>query len=141
MSNSRSRSPYQDIRATSNSPMRLMEKQKHNSHMLLNANSFSNVKSQDSATGQGRKMLDSSSHIQWRPNMRESIQESGLYPQSQNNIKGYQAELKLTEKYAARFGMDESDQHHSANHLSHHNNYASFQSRHSGNNYMMHLQH
>ena len=35
--------------------------------------------------------------------MRESIQESGIY------ARDYQAELKLTNKYAQRFGMDESD--------------------------------
>ena len=40
------------------------------------------------------------------------------------DCKGFQAELKLTNKYAARFGMDEHDQHHSY-------------SRHSGNTYMM----
>ena len=42
--------------------------------------------------------------------MRESTIESGLYPQKgQQELRGYQAELKLTDKYAARFGMDESD--------------------------------
>ena len=41
--------------------------------------------------------------------------------------KGYQAELKLTNKYAARFGMEESDNHRST-----------YNSRHSGNAYMMH---
>ena len=64
-----------------------MQKQQHNSNMLLNANSFSNIKSQDSATGQGRKMLDSTHHF--RPNLRESIQESGVYAQNQRECKGY----------------------------------------------------
>ena len=45
----------------------------------------------------------------------------------------YQAELKLTNKYAQRFGMDEADQHQQ-NHM------GTFNSRYSGNNYMMHSQ-
>jgi hypothetical protein len=60
--------------------------------------------------------------------LRENIQDSGVYAFAKGcECKGYQAELKLTNKYAARFGLDESDQHHS--------NYT----RHSGNTYMMHL--
>lgn len=60
--------------------------------------------------------------------MRESIQESGIY------ARDYQAELKLTNKYAQRFGMDESDQHHASLINQQMNN----MSRHSGNMYMMH---
>ena len=44
--------------------------------------------------------------------------------------RGYEAQLKLTNKYAARFGMEDQDGQ---------NNYSSFtQTRHSGNSYMMH---
>ena len=46
-SNSRSRSPYGEgnaLRQTSNSPMRLLQKQQQNSSLLLNANNFSNIK-------------------------------------------------------------------------------------------------
>mmetsp|Transcript_25304 Transcript_25304/g.31680 ORF Transcript_25304/g.31680 Transcript_25304/m.31680 type:complete len:116 (+) Transcript_25304:1925-2272(+) len=115
MSKSRSRSPYCEVRQASNSPLRLMQKQQHNSNMLINANSFSNVKSQDS--GNGMKLMDTTQHV--RANMRESIQDSGVYAFANGcECKDYQAELKLTNKYAARFGMDESDQHHAGGHLS-----------------------
>ena len=67
--------------------------------------------------------------------MRESIQESGVYALAGGcECRGYQAELKLTNKYAARFGMNETDQHHS----SVINQQMNSMSRHSGNNYMMH---
>ena len=43
--------------------------------------------------------------------MREHVQESGVYALAQGcDVKGYQAELKLTNKYASRFGMDENNQ-------------------------------
>ena len=52
-SNSRSRSPYGDtgnaLRQTSNSPMRLLQKQQQNSSLLLNANNFSNIKKMDNS--------------------------------------------------------------------------------------------
>ena len=54
-----------------------MQKQQHNSNLLINANSFSNMKSQDSGVQQQRKMLDTTQHV--RPNMRESVIDSGVY--------------------------------------------------------------
>ena len=51
MSRSRSRSPYaQEIRQSSNSPLRLMQKQMNQSSLLLNANSFSNIKRQEASS-------------------------------------------------------------------------------------------
>ena len=47
LSRSRSRSPYCEGRVTSNSPLRLMQQQKNKSSLLLNSNSFSNVKRQE----------------------------------------------------------------------------------------------
>jgi hypothetical protein len=52
--------------------------------------------------------LNHTQHI--RANLRESIQESGVHALAKGcECKGYQAELKLTNKYAAKFGMDEQD--------------------------------
>ena len=52
-SNSRSRSPYCEggaaLRHSSNSPMRLMQKQQKNSSLLLNAHNFSNIKKDEAS--------------------------------------------------------------------------------------------
>ena len=58
--------------------------------------------------------------------MREHFDDHGKYAIVRGaETKDYQAQLKLTDKYAVRFGMEESE-----------NNF----SRHAGNNYMMHAQ-
>lgn len=107
LSHSRTRSPFCEIRPSSNSPMRLMQKQQQNSNLLLNASSFSNAKNQE-RDGCQSKLMATTQHL--RANMRESIQESGVHSFAKGcECKGYQAELKLTNKYAARFGLDESD--------------------------------
>lgn len=104
--------------------MRLMQKQQQNSNLILNATSFSNTKNQEKECCP-TKLLSTTQHL--KTNLRENIQESGVYAFAKGcECKGYQAELKLTNKYAARFGMDESDQR------------ASSFTRYSGNNYMMH---
>ena len=42
--------------------------------------------------------------------MRESLREHGAHGMTKGcECKGFQAELKLTNKYAARFGMDAQD--------------------------------
>ena len=102
----RTRSPYCDAgRVSSNSPLRLLQKQQQNSSLLLNATSFSNVKRQHEST-----KLNSTQHL--TANMRESLHDhhGGAYQGKGCDCKGFQAELKLTNKYASRFGMDEVDE-------------------------------
>jgi len=84
-----------------------MQKMQQNSSLLLNATSFSNVKRQQEVS-----KLNSTQHLS--TNMRESLHEHGsAYLAKGCECKGFQAELKLTNKYASRFGMDEIDEQHS----------------------------
>jgi hypothetical protein len=74
-SRSRSRSPH-DFAGKLHSPQRIIDNQRHNGRLLVNSNSFSNIKMQ-------------------------AQQQTPVQP----SFAEYQANLKVTNKYAERFGL------------------------------------
>ena len=97
---SRAKSPA-SVRPASNSPLRLITKQNQNSSINLNAHALSNAKHQLITHTQ-----HSHSHVS--PTMREHTRSPVDYMRDSagGNIHDYQVHLKLTDKYAQRFGMN-----------------------------------
>lgn len=103
-SRSRSRSPH-ELAGRSNSPLRVIERQRFNGGMMLNSNSFSNAKRNG---GQYTPVHN------YTPTMRESCAPGTAnhcvdYTQP-CECRDYQANLKVTNKYAERFGLTDNPQ-------------------------------
>lgn len=102
---SRSRSPLHFGGNHSNSPTRVIERQRYNGGMLLNSNSFSNAKRQ----GGNYNPV----HPTYTPTLRESQPGTASHTVDYTQpceCREYQANLKVTNKYAERFGLHEETQ-------------------------------
>ena len=98
-SRSRSGTPH-GVRNSSNSPLRLLQKQAQNSSILVNACSFSNVKSQAAPKDILPRPIS--------PTMREHGPQAALnYARDCVCLDQHHLNLTLTNKYAAKFGMED----------------------------------